>query len=247
MPLALPPGGETVSTAGFSAPKGVERACPARRAAQGSPRHPGVSVPRRALRGHAPIICKVYHPARGEVSVPRRALRGHAPPESSYVPKNHYYVSVPRRALRGHAPSPLRGGTSSWRTRFSAPKGVERACPAGDPPAGVRVVLCFSAPKGVERACPLREHGIIQCVVRGFSAPKGVERACPCMIMSPPGIFPAVSVPRRALRGHAPQLAERGQHSSTGFSAPKGVERACPAVADQVATAILMFQCPEGR
>ena len=47
------------------------------------------------------------------------------------------------------------------------------------------VVPRFSAPKGVERACPyfgqrVRDFGVIP----GFSAPKGVERACPRLTLS---------------------------------------------------------------
>ena len=37
-----------------------------------------VSVPRRALRGHAPHILEMFR-IMFQVSVPRRALRGHAP------------------------------------------------------------------------------------------------------------------------------------------------------------------------
>ena len=58
-----------------------------------------------------------------------------------------------------------------------------------------------------------------------------------------------VSVPRRALRGHAP-LGGMPVWRSPGpcFSAPKGVERACPPEHQQmVLVEANMFQCPEGR
>ena len=37
----------------------------------------------------------------------------------------------------------------------------------------------FSAPKGVERACPPDSVSVRSLARQGFSAPKGVERACP--------------------------------------------------------------------
>ena len=40
------------------------------------------------------------------------------------------------------------------RSCFSAPKGVERACPRSSNTRHT-LTLCFSAPKGVERACPV--------------------------------------------------------------------------------------------
>ena len=139
--------------------------------------HHAVSVPRRALRGHAPkeitmkrkIIFTSFSapkgveracPHHGEiiscsaylVSVPRRALRGHAPKSGAQPLELFKSVSVPRRALRGHAPqgSPAVDFRVS---RFSAPKGVERACPHRSLPPPQRRGG-FSAPKGVERACP---------------------------------------------------------------------------------------------
>ena len=65
-----------------------------------------------------------------------------------------YGVSVPRRALRGHAPVPqaIAARIDDW--GFSAPKGVERACPSMAQ-APISHDEGFSAPKGVERACPL--------------------------------------------------------------------------------------------
>ena len=73
-----------------------------------------------------PQRCAKIEVAALDVSVPRRALRGHAPPHTSYI-SMFSDVSVPRRALRGHAP----GGGFERRAQasFSAPKGVERACP----------------------------------------------------------------------------------------------------------------------
>ena len=57
-----------------------------------------------------------------------------------------------------------------------------------------------------------------------FSAPKGVERACPvgCLYTRQQRLV-KVSVPRRALRGHA----------------PRGEARAM--------VLVVWFQCPEGR
>ena len=81
----------------------------------------------------------------------------------------------------------------------------------------------FSAPKGVERACPKLEIAGATVDQVGFSAPKGVERACP-LVMYNAYIKPQwVSVPRRALRGHAPR---RCSHTSEDIG---------------------RFQCPEGR
>ena len=134
------------------------------------------------------------------------------------------WVSVPRRALRGHAPV---GGTCGWRfraLRFSAPKGVERACPSS------KVVR-------TRWSCS-----------KGFSAPKGVERACPngpCPARPAP--LDLVSVPRRALRGHAPAPQAWGEFLADGFSAPKGVERACPTAMLFITWKETRFQCPEGR
>ena len=65
-------------------------------------------------------------------------------------------VSVPRRALRGHAPLVQLVLLVQIRTSFSAPKGVERACPMFDLMSHrERALTGFSAPKGVERACPI--------------------------------------------------------------------------------------------
>ena len=81
----------------------------------------------------------------------------------------------------------------------------------------------------------------------GFSAPKGVERACPIL----PRIWcrqsTRVSVPRRALRGHAPITDYIKLFFERGFSAPKGVERACPLGMLQGTSQRIEFQCPEGR
>ena len=80
----------------------------------------------------------------------------------------------------------------------------------------------FSAPKGVERACPLSWIRLSLIQIDCFSAPKGVERACP-----PPEVqgrlFPyTVSVPRRALRGHAPQPRRGGMPHFHVFQCPEG-------------------------
>ena len=72
---------------------------------------------------------------------------------------------------------------------------------------GVQIILLsFSAPKGVERACPgsRREQGVAN--MQSFSAPKGVERACPRVRPRAGAYALHVSVPRRALRGHAQKL-----------------------------------------
>ena len=61
---------------------------------------------------------------------------------------------------------------------FSAPKGVERACPMTHGITAPRF-HCFSAPKGVERACPAAAWKDVVVLPTRFSAPKGVERACP--------------------------------------------------------------------
>ena len=285
----------------FSAPKGVERACPPP-GLSANGHGPLVSVPRRALRGHAPCCAEAGRPSRSAVSVPRRALRGHAPKGThttediarimvsvprralrGHAPLRGLWggcpavVSVPRRALRGHAPEgdprifqvwivvsvprrALRGHAPTFprparvvRTGFSAPKGVERACPSdldhflryrsqvsvprralrGHAPAVNRApwsLLCgFSDPKGVERACPAVRQAFALRHLPCFSAPKGVERACPPPSSRSLPPYAGVSVPRRALRGHAPCVSSG---SGTGlpirFSAPKGVERACP-------------------
>ena len=113
----------------FSAPKGVERACPGRAAALLPVCVPGVSVPRRALRGHAPLslvwlmrcLCSFSAPKGVERACPR-----FGPGRCRW----RSWVSVPRRALRGHAPRKGAGGITPWSRCFSAPKGVERACPA---------------------------------------------------------------------------------------------------------------------
>ena len=136
-------GGASSTGRGFSAPKGVERACPPRAGPQQGAHPATVSVPRRALRGHAPWLCAWW--------------------ESFVV------VSVPRRALRGHAPPP------GARTRvpgssFSAPKGVERACPCLMRRRCPDSAHCFSAPKGVERACPTH---------RWERAERGLSFQCP--------------------------------------------------------------------
>ena len=81
-----------------------------------------------------------------------------------------------------------------------------------------------------------------------------------------------VSVPRRALRGHARACRALAISGPSGFSAPKGVERACPRHRDHSTcvpsrvsvprralrgharewdqpsvAAQYAFQCPEGR
>ena len=113
----------------------------------------------------------------------------------------------------------------------------------------MRVVFrCFSAPKGVERACPFQPDVSRFTRSYSFSAPKGVERACPALDLSVGLKQSIVSVPRRALRGHAPLWSLRRHLLTLCFSAPKGVERACPV--DDVARimrACQAFQCPEGR
>ena len=75
-----------------------------------------------------------------------------------------------------------RGSQVASRThslRFSAPKGVERACPSTQGYSGVAYCYSFSAPKGVERACPRGSTIMAKQLTQCFSAPKGVERACP--------------------------------------------------------------------
>ena len=140
-----------------------------------------------------------------QVSVPRRALRGHAPLRRASQRRGRSRVSVPRRALRGHAPWPVYVQEQApARTRFSAPKGVERACPLMSPAIAYAPDSCFSAPKGVERACPPKHPIFIVCTAGSFSAPKGVERACPRNQFTTSFNLESVSVPRRALRGHAP-------------------------------------------
>ena len=133
-------------------------------------RAPPVSVPRRALRGHAPPrflpqecqpycfsapkgverACPLRRVAEADggdhVSVPRRALRGHAPSKSIGGRLYSSTVSVPRRALRGHAPITsflFTAGIGS----FSAPKGVERACPTDAQPGDGRLRR-FQCPEG---------------------------------------------------------------------------------------------------
>ena len=66
----------------------------------------------------------------------------------------------------------------------------------------------FSAPKGVERACPGSGDGPRAARPSRFSAPKGVERACPSFVTPWRDFSGSVSVPRRALRGHAPHNVE---------------------------------------
>ena len=50
--------------------------------------------------------------------------------------------------------------------------------PASKPPTPDGVSH-FSAPKGVERACPRESDETLSVNQVDFSAPKGVERACP--------------------------------------------------------------------
>ena len=131
-------------------------------------------------------------------------------------------VSVPRRALRGHAPTGLYLPARIGLLSFSAPKGVERACPATARP----------------RPAALSDR---------FSAPKGVERACPDAALLTVAKQREVSVPRRALRGHAPRGQATLTYAEDGFSAPKGVERACPIQVFLEEKPEYTFQCPEGR
>ena len=203
-------------------------------------------MPRRALRGHAPQVADTLA-VLAQVSVPRRALRGHAPsarrygrwaqgcfsapkgveracPEPIYPHSSQtHYVSVPRRALRGHAPV-WKGGLRFEYNGFSAPKGVERACPAPLWPPTPASPTSFSAPKGVERACPE--------VVHGHRAGRG-----------------PVSVPRRALRGHAPLARGASWSGQSVVSVPR---RALRGHAPQYlrlkeSKMTQSFQCPEGR
>ena len=81
-------------------------------------------------------------------------------------------VSVPRRALRGHAPPGVLMARANA-SRFSAPKGVERACPGSN---GIKYYPgsgSFSAPKGVERACPLTRGVDQSTLVEVFQCPEG--------------------------------------------------------------------------
>ena len=80
---------------GFSAPKGVERACPPVKYTYPPSFAITVSVPRRALRGHAPnLICYCLF-SHEQVSVPRRALRGHAPGGVRYRGECHDKFQCP--------------------------------------------------------------------------------------------------------------------------------------------------------
>ena len=156
------------------------------------------------------------------VSVPRRALRGHAPAGLGMLPCTRNGVSVPRRALRGHAPGPHHG-KADYVPGFSAPKGVERACP-----------LPLRRP--LRRPLPL------------VSVPRRALRGhAPAPPYGNPGAGPPVSVPRRALRGHAPCSLRGRSLRISRFSAPKGVERACPMFTTWKKSQNFAFQCPEGR
>ena len=89
----------------FSAPKGVERACPSRHGPPCARRSASFSAPKGVERACPPFPGGDNGPPQSKVSVPRRALRGHAPPAvHGHPPRGCRGVSVPRRALRGHAP-----------------------------------------------------------------------------------------------------------------------------------------------
>ena len=56
---------------------------------------------------------------------------------------------------------------------FSAPKGVERACPSPAAVATAILLGCFSAPKGVERACPAGPPARFEKAPPKFQCPEG--------------------------------------------------------------------------
>mgnify|MGYP005855012671 CR=1 FL=1 len=80
--------------------------------------------------------------------MPRRALRGHAPLLHRHRPLLRPLVSVPRRALRGHAPSKIRLTIVLPTSGFSAPKGVERACPPDFSAVMAEISAMFQCPEG---------------------------------------------------------------------------------------------------
>ena len=219
MPLRPAARGHMCAPFSFSAPKGVERACPRRGVVRMGPAARQVSVPRRALRGHAPTCKKNLICPAGRVSVPRRALRGHAPDRDTGQPARRascfsapkgveracpstargrasgtFGVSVPRRALRGHAP----GGPVMPKLTNSQVS-VPRRALRGHAPPNICFRFCkpisFSAPKGVERACPIPASIHIRHSYSRFSAPKGVERACPSHVEAVEAVEPVFQCP----------------------------------------------------
>ena len=88
-------------------------------------------------------------------------------------------VSVPRRALRGHAHFPPCAGVNEF-LGFSAPKGVERACPEAAKQKS-RSYHCVSVPRRALRGHARKMPGSFCVPLQCFSAPKGVERACPAI------------------------------------------------------------------